>query len=54
VLWLPRKSFIVWFTEGVDRQNSADLRHVVELVLQENFVPRIKTLRECLVCVILP
>ena len=22
VLWLPRNSFIVWFSEGVDRQNS--------------------------------
>ena len=40
VLLLPRK--YVSFTEGVDRQNSADLRHVVELVFQENFVPRIK------------
>ena len=27
----------------------ADLRYVVELVLPENFVPSIKTLRECLV-----
>ena len=36
-------------TEGVDRQNSAALRYVVEFVLQENFVLSIKTLRECLV-----
>ena len=28
--------------------------YVVEFVLPENFVPSIKTLRECLVCVILP
>ena len=46
-LWFPPKSFIVWFTEGVDM-------NVVEFVLLENFVPSIKTLRECLVCAILP
>ena len=40
---MPRK--YVSFTEGVDRQNSADLRHVVELVFEENFVPRIKIKR---------
>ena len=28
--------------------------NVVEFVLPENFVPSIKTLRECLVCAILP
>ena len=43
MLWLPPKSF----TEGLDR-------YVVEFVLPENFVPSIKTLRECLVLVILP
>ena len=33
-----RKSFTVWFTEGVDRQNSADLRYVVEPVLPDDSV----------------
>ena len=45
-LWKSlRKSFTVWLTEGVDRQNSADLRYVVE----QDSVPSIKTLRKSLV-----
>ena len=31
-------SLCMWFTEGVDRQNSADLRYVVELVLPDDSV----------------
>ena len=39
---------VVYCVNTLPKVLTDNLRYVVELVLPENFVPRIKTLRECL------